>query len=77
VLLPNLLNKDKKKPRTFKVQGFLIGFVFIYQPLASEPKHNLPVPPLGVVGLSVFKFKVFMLRINIIRNGKKQSHKKV
>jgi hypothetical protein len=66
-----LLNKDKKKPRTFKVQGLLIGFVFIYQPLASEPKHNPPVPPLGVVGLSVFKFKVFMYSINIDKGIKK------
>jgi len=56
----------------------IFGFVLFYPTsVSSERKDMVPPSPLGVVGLSVFKFKVFMLRINIIRNGKKQSHKKV
>jgi hypothetical protein len=74
-LTPELLEystKIKKKTPNFQGSGSLIGFVLIYQPLASEPEHILPASPLGVVGsVLVFKFKVFIVLINIDKDIKK------
>ena len=60
--IPRFQTKIKKNPELSRFRVSIFGFVFYYQPLASELKHEVPASPLGVVGVfPVFKFKFFMV----------------